>query len=278
MQYFQSVGVIGYLGMVGGTTYRYFKDKGQKVYGYDLAKHSEKAKKLAYNAELVFVCVPTPFVWKKNHCDLSIVEAALKPLPEGAVVVLKSTIPIGMTEKLQKKFPGIKLLFNPEFLSEATCDADFRHPDRQIIGYTEKSYPEAIKVLHSLPLSAYDVILPSREAELLKYMNNLHGMVEVMESNHYWEVCEKEGLDYDRVTKAAIAAKWVGAPMGRHYRTIFHKGYRGFGGKCFPKDLNSWLEYCERKGINGTLMGAVRKMNRRILKEQKLTEADSEKK
>lgn len=278
MQYFQSVGVVGHMGMVGGTTYRFFKDQGYKVYGYDLRRPSERAKKLAYGAELVFICVPTPFVWKKQKFDLSMVEGALKPLPEGAVVVLKSTVPVGTTEKLQKQFPKIKLLFNPEFLSEATCDEDFRHPDRQIVGYTKESYPEAMKVLNSLPLSAYDVIVPSKEAELLKYMNNLHGMVEIMESNHYFEVCEKEGLDYDRVTKAAIAAKWVGAPMGRHYRNIFHKGFRGFGGKCFPKDINAWLEYCDRRGINTTFMGAVRKMNQRILKEQHLTEAEAEQK
>jgi UDPglucose 6-dehydrogenase len=202
----------------------------------------------------------------------------MEPLPKGAVVVLKSTVPVGTIEKLQKKFPRIKLLFNPEFLSEATCDEDFRHPDRQVVGYTAKSFGQAIKVLNTLPPSAYDVIVPSKEAELLKYMNNLRGMIEVMESNHYWEVCEKEGLDYERVTKAALAAKWVGAPMGRHYRRIFHNDFRGFGGKCFPKDINAWLEYCRKRGINSTLMGAVRKMNRRILMEQKLSEEQAEKK
>lgn len=278
MKYFQSIGVIGSLGMVGGTTYRFFKDHDYQVFGYDLRKPSLTAKRKAYGAELVFICVPTPFVWKSNKFDLSIVIAALEPLPAGAVAVIKSTVPVGTTEKLQKRFPEIKLLFNPEFLSESTCDEDFRNPDRQIVGYTKNSYGETIKVLNSLPLSAYDIIVPSKEAELLKYMNNLHGMVEIMESNHYWDVCQKEGLDYDRVTKAALTAKWVGAPMGRHYRTILHKGFRGFGGKCFPKDINAWLEYCERRGINSTLMKAVRNMNRGILKSQKLTEAEAEKK
>lgn len=276
MKYYETVGVIGHMGMVGGTTYRYFKDRGDKVFGYDLRKPSERAKKLAYNAELIFICVPTPFDWKKNKFVGTAIWGALKDVPAGKTVVIKSTMPVGMTDRLQKKFKKIKLLFNPEFLSEATCDMDFRNPDRQVVGYTPKSYKEALKVLHSLPLSAYDVIVPAKEAELLKYMNNLHGMVEVMESNHYWEVCQKEGLDYDRVTKAALAAKWVGAPMGRHYRVVMHKGFRGFGGKCFPKDINAWIEYLDKKGINATLMKSVRKMNRRILKEQKLTEAQAE--
>lgn len=278
MKDYQTIGVIGSMGMVGGTTSRYFKDAGYKVNGYDLRKPSELAKKRAYASDVVFICVPTPFDWKKHKYDDSYVIKALEQVPEGGVAVIKSTVQIGTTDRLQKKFKKIKLLFNPEFLSESTCDNDFRNPDRQIVGYTDISYPEAIKVLHALPLSAYDVIVPAKEAELLKYMNNLHGMVEIMESNHYYEVCKKEGLDYERVTKAATASKWVGAPMGRHYRVIFHKGFRGFGGKCFPKDINAWIEYCNKKGINTTFMGAVRKMNQRILKEQKLTEAEAEKK
>ena len=73
----------------------------------------------------------------------------------------------------------------------------------------------------------------------------------------------------------------VGVPMnpgqGRHYRKIFHKGYRGVGGKCFPKDLNTWVKYCEANGINSELMDAALKMNVRILSEQGLSEEEVQK-
>lgn len=262
--------------MVGSTTYRYFKDSGHVTYGYDLIAPEEKKK--AFFADIVFVCVPTPYVWDRKKADLSIVRDVLKMIPQGKTVVIKSTIPIGTTDAFQKAFPKLKILFNPEFLSEATSDMDFRNPDRQIVGYTKKSYSMATKVLHILPESPYDIVVPAKEAELTKYMNNLHGMLEIMESNHFWEVCEKEHLNYSRVMGIATASKWVGAPMGRHYREIFHKGFRGFGGKCFPKDLAAWLEYCKKAGIDDSLFMAVRKMNKRILTAQNITEASSEKK
>ena len=255
MHYYQTIGIIGHKGMVGGTTYRYFRDSGYKVWGYDITSPKDKQKTL--KSDLIFVCVPTPYRWGKGGYDDSIVGQVLKMIPPGKIVVIKSTVKVGTTDKFQKLFPKLKLLFNPEFLSEATCDADFRNPDRQFVGYTEKSYKEATKVLGTLPLSPYDAIIPAKEAELLKYINNMHGVLEVLESNHYWEVCQKEKLDYERVIKAAIASKWVGPVMGRHYRVIFHKGYRGVGGKCFPKDLNAWIEYCESKDIPVEILKAA---------------------
>ena len=274
LSYYKTIGVIGHLGMVGGTTYRYFKDSSQEVYGFDL--RDQKDKKKAFSSELVFVCVPTPYHWDGRGYDGSIVEKVLKMIPEGRTVVVKSTVSIGTTDKLQKSNPKLKVLFNPEFLSEATCDIDFRNPDRQFVGYTDKSYTEATKVLNMLPESPYGIILPAKEAELLKYINNMHGVLEVLESNHYWEVCQKEKLDYERVIKAAVASKWVGSVMGRQYRTIWHRGARGVKGKCFPKDLNAWIDYCNTRGIPVELLSAARKMNLRILKEQKLTESKAE--
>ena len=272
MVYFKTIGIIGHLGMVGGTTYRYFKDKGYQVFGYDLRQPKDKKK--AYGANLIFICVPTPFDWKTKKYDDSIVDQAISQVPKDKTVVLKSTVHLGTTNKLQKKYPQIKLLFNPEFLSEATCDMDFRNPDRQFVGYTNESFSEADKVLNSLPLSPYNTIMPAKEAELLKYINNMHGTLAIMESNHFYEVCQKEKLNYKNIIKAASASKY----MNPYYHEIMHKGYRGFGGKCFPKDLNSWIEYLSQKGIDSTLFKAVRDMNQRILKEQNLTEQEAEKK
>lgn len=273
MKYYQSIGVVGYMGMVGGTTYRYFKDQGYEVNGHD-PRDSKSNKNKAYNSDIVFICVPTPFSWKDKKYDDSIVRQVLSELPKNKTVVLKSTVHVGSTDMFQKKYPQIKLLFNPEFLSEATCDMDFRNPDRQFVGYTPKSLSEATKVLKTLPLSPYGSIMPAIQAELLKYINNMHGTIAVMEFNHYYEVCQKEGIDYDETIKAAVASKY----LNPWYTTVVHKGYRGFGGKCFPKDINSWLDYLSEKGIDDTLFKAVRDMNRRILKEQNLTEEQAEKK
>jgi UDPglucose 6-dehydrogenase len=274
MKYQPSIGIIGYMGMVGGTTYRYFKDQNFQTSGYDLRDKNSNLKQ-TLESDFIFICVPTPFNWETNKYDDSIVQKVLDQIPKDKTVIIKSTIQIGSTEKFQSHFPNLKLLFNPEFLSEATCDEDFRHPDRQFVGYTDKSKNEASKVLNILPAATgCGLIMPSKQAELLKYINNMHGSLAVMEFNHYYEVCQKENIDYDSTIKAATASKY----LNPYYTNIWHKDYRGFGGKCFPKDINAWIQYLETNHIDETLFKAVRDMNRRILKEQNLTEIEVEKK
>ena len=270
------IGVIGHKGMVGGAVYKYFKDRGYETYGY--SKSDQEEKKQVNEATVVFICVPTPFNWATNTFEGGIVENVLSEIADGRIVVIKSTVPIGTTEALQLKYPNLKLLFNPEFLSEATAYGDFVNPDRQFVGYTKESFHVAMAVLNLLPESAYGIILPSKEAELLKYINNLHGALAVIEANHYYDVCQKENLDYERVIEASHASKWVGVPMGRQYHKIFHKGYRGFGGACFPKDINAYLQWAREKGLDPELFQAVRDINADLLEEQGLSEEEAEKK
>ncbi len=275
MQEIKTIGVIGHRGMVGGAVYKYFKDNEYETYGYSKSDQSEKDK--VNQADVIFVCVSTPFNWYKNVFEIGNVEAVIHEITGSRIVVIKSTVPIGTTERIQSEHSDLKILFNPEFLSETTAYGDFVNPDRQFVGYTKLSYPEAISVLNLLPESAYGVIMPSREAELLKYINNLHGFLSVIEFNHYYDVCQKEGLNYERVVKAAEASKWLGAPMGKQYHKIFHKGYRGLGGACFPKDMASWIEYTEKMGIPNGIMKMARDTNKELLKAQNLTEAEVEK-
>ncbi len=273
MRNIMSIGIVGHTGMVGKAVYDYFKQKTKyKTYGYSRKEPGDK--ELVNSADVIFICVPTPFRWNDDGFDLSGVESVLKEIKAGKIVVIKSTVVIGTTEDLQWKYPQLKILFNPEFLSEATAFADFINPDRQFIGYTEKSFDVAETVMRILPLAPFEIICKSQEAELLKYVNNLHGALEVIEANHYYEVCEQLGLDYEKVKRAMVSSKY----MGKHYKEIFHKGYRGVGGKCFPKDLNAYIDWAKEKGIHATLFEAVRKTNRRILAEQGLSEEEAEKK
>lgn len=270
----ETIGIIGHTGFVGKNVFRWFTDRKFEVYGYSLDDTQNETK--AYGADVVFVCVPTPFDWNTRKYDGSIVEKTLEKIESGKIVVIKSTVKIGTTEKLQKQFPNLKILFNPEFLSEATAWTDFINPDRQFVGFTDKSYRVATEVLNMLPESAYDVIMPSKEAELLKYVNNIHGIIEIMESNHYYDICQLEGLDYERMIKAATASKWVGCPMGRHYRVIYHKGKRGAGGHCFPKDLNAFIEYCHENKIDASLFEGAKAYNDKLLDAQGLSEEIAE--
>ena len=150
--------------MVGGAMYRYFKKKmSVEVVAYDKGKNEGSIKEVN-EADIIFICVPTP--WKEKHFDTSIVEEAIGYLKESKVIVIKSTVSIGTTRKLQEKFPQHTIIFNPEFLTEQTADQDMNYPDRQIIGYcNKKGYRISKDILDILPLAQCERIVPAEEAE-----------------------------------------------------------------------------------------------------------------
>ncbi len=133
-----TIGIIG-LGMVGAPIKRYFEEKGH-TRGKNLFL-LDPAKKLADDigkADVIFIAVPTPRT-ASGAADTSIVFSVVENIPAGKIVVIKSTVPPGTTEKVQRENPKLNVLFSPEFLTEKNAWNDFLHPDRQIVGFTKKS-------------------------------------------------------------------------------------------------------------------------------------------
>lgn len=274
-----TIAVIAHKGMVGSTTFNYYQKKEYPVMGWSRSNRTHEYDEIT-KVDYIFICVPTPYEWEKDTIDLQPLEDHLKRLCEEetkAKIIIKSTIPPGTTERLQRKYPDLILFFNPEFLSEATCKADFENPDRQIIGYTVKSRSYATEVLHLLPQSPYDVIMTSTEAEIVKYVNNFHGALMVIFSNLINDLCYQTQGNYEVVRKASQASKWVGSPMGRMYWNVHHGGFKGYGGKCFPKDMHNLINWCKDNHIKSEILEATIEANKRILKEQGLTEEEVEK-
>ena len=119
-------------GMVGGALQRWFASEGVPVSVYDPPKGFDD-KSVLDDAEIVFVCVPTPYYLDGTGFDDSFLRDALDAIPRtGKTVVLKSTILPGTTDRFQEEYPEHVILFNPEFLTEATADKDMRQPTRQI--------------------------------------------------------------------------------------------------------------------------------------------------
>jgi len=267
---FTKIGVVG-VGMVGGAMQRYLENKeGLDLFLYDKGKNlgsSEEVNK----AEIIFICVPTPYLKDGKGFDLSYVEEAMEMLQGEKVVVIKSTVMPGTTVMLQKKYPQHKLLMNPEFLTEETADQDMRYPDRQIVGYTEKSQSVAGDVMQLLPLASFERILPVTEAELVKYFGNTWFSVKVSFANQMYDLCQVLGVDYDRMVEAAAADKRI----GRTHLNIFHKGYRGYGGKCLPKDTRALIQLANSKGIDLKLHKIAEEINNELMKQQGI--ADPEK-
>jgi UDPglucose 6-dehydrogenase len=248
-----TIGIIG-VGMVGTPLMRYFEERRGYRRGSDLFLFDIDPKKSfsddVSRADVIFVSVPTPRALS-GSVDLSAVEAAVRSIRGEKVVVIKSTVPPGTTERFQQQFSRHKFLFNPEFLTERRSWEDFIKPDRQIVGFTEESRGAAQEVLSLLPrapfmspggISTYrPVKITATEAEIIKYGGNIFFARKVNFANLLAAVAGKMGADYDNV-RLGIAADYR---IGDSHLDVNHNGYRGFGGYCLPKDLSAFISYLE---------------------------------
>lgn len=290
--YNPKIGIIG-IGWVGGQLKRYFEEiKGYKS-GENLFLYDIDPKRCAGNinqADIIFISVPTPRNSKDGSCDISIVEDAVDKIKcdsstgsgQGKIVVLKSTIPPGTTEYLQKTYPRHKFLFNPEFLTESRAWEDMLRPDRQIVGFTEKSLDVAHLVLMLLPKAPFmspwgqgtyrPVRITATEAELIKYAGNVYFAQKVNWANALAMVAEKLGVDYENVRRGMSGDHRI----GDSHLDVNHGGYKGFGGYCFPKDTSAFMAFAKQKGLAEVydLLAAAWKFNENLLSSQGLTVED----
>jgi len=255
------IGIMG-VGMVGGSLKDYFKKQGREIFLYDPGKNLGSLSEIN-QADIFFICVPTPFNKEKGF-DLSFVEAACRNIQRENIIVIKSTVIPGSTEKLQEKYPRHKFLFNPEFLTEATAREDMDHPVRQILGYTKQSRAIAEDVLRILPKAKFEKIIPAREAEMVKYFSNTWFATKVIFANQIYELCQKIGIDYEIVRECAAADKMIGPS----HLDVHHKGYFGYGGKCLPKDIRSLIEFADKQGVDLKLHKTVEEINNQLMEEQ----------
>jgi len=259
----KKIGIIG-RGIVGGAMYRYFKKKmSVEVVAYDKGKNEGSIKEVN-EADIIFICVPTP--WKEKHFDTSIVEEAIRYLKESKVIVIKSTVSIGATRRLQEKFPQHTIIFNPEFLTEQTADQDMNYPDRQIIGYcNKKGYRISKDILDILPLAQCERIVPAEAAEAVKLFGNAWFATKVALNNQFYDIWKGLGYhkdDYQKIADIMAMDKRI----GRTHLRIWHKGYRGFGGACLPKDTNCVIE---QGGKNASILKEVVNYNDKLRKDNK---------
>ena len=261
------IGIIG-VGMVGNALKNFFEQKRIKSFLYDKGKNLGSVSE-ANQGDVIFICVPTPFDKEKGF-DLSFVEEACNNILGSKILVIKSTVLPGTTEKLQKKYPQHKFLFNPEFLTEATANQDMSHPDRQIIGYTKKSYTIAKDILQILPLAPFERIMPASEAEMVKYFGNTWFSIKVIFANQIYDLCQKLGIDYNKVMEAGAADKRI----GRTHLEIIHKGYRGYGGKCLLKDIKALIQLADNNDVDLKLHKTADQINQKLMEKQNIRDPE----
>jgi len=211
--------------------------------------------------DIIFVCVPTPMK-KDGSCDTSIVEGVVSELNNLAlvrqcsdrVVVIKSTVPPGTTERLNKECEYIQLIFNPEFLTEANFIEDFKNQDRIIIGGPRPASTKVRQLFYKAFPKAHIIKTHSTIAEMVKYTTNTFLATKVSFANEIKIICDGVGIDYDKVIEYATHDDRLG---NSHWSVPGPDGKLGFGGSCFPKDINALISVAKKLDLEpNVLIGA----------------------
>ena len=206
------------------------------------------------DADIVFLCVPTP-QGEDGSADLSYIKTAaaqIAPLlKRNAVVVNKSTVPVGSTiaveEVLQRT--DVYVVSNPEFLREGTAVSDFLLPDRVVIGSNDRGAAEKVAALYN-GIDTPIIITDPSSAETIKYAANGFLAMKISFVNAVAAMCEAVGADVAAVIEGIGSDNRIG-------RQFLNPG-PGWGGSCFPKDSRALVKIAEDHGYNFSMMrGAV---------------------
>ena len=302
------IGVIGQ-GFVGGSLTTVFSERGEKVLVYDKTGKVSQGGSATFvisNAEgidefvrpsnisefvrmcestrgfsgVFFICVPTPMKLD-GSADISIVQSVLEDIATvpnnwespNRIAVVKSTIPPGTTESWNQDFESrgfsLRVIFNPEFLTEANAVQDMRSQNRIVLG-GPRPYINTVKQVFQKSFPQVQIVkTSSTTAEMVKYTTNCFLAVKVSFANEIAQICEaldEKGLniDYDKVVEYAKLDKRLGdshwsvpGPVPTHDGRFV----RGFGGHCFPKDLNALSSIAKENGVKPTVMDAAWEKN-----------------
>lgn len=261
-----NIGIIGQ-GFVGNAVYQKFRHF-FNVYTYDLNNRlcNSTEKEIIEKCSIVFVCVPTPMN-EDGSCNISTVESVIKKfsLTNNCILIIKSTIPPGTTEKLNNQYKRIQLVFNPEFLTERNAIDDYKNQNRIILGGPRPATTIVKSIFTKAFPKAHIIKTGSTHAEMIKYFTNIFLATKVTFANEMHELCVKLKLDYDKVIEYSILDDRIGKT---HLNVPGPDGDYGFGGHCFPKDLSALIKLSDELGTTNNLLKSLVKTNDRVRKNR----------
>jgi UDPglucose 6-dehydrogenase len=240
----------------------------------ELVRRNVKEQRLSFTtsypeamkgAEVIFIAVGTP-PGETGEADLSYVLAAArevgKSLTGYAVVVNKSTVPVGSGEKVAAALKEVAkhpfdVVSNPEFLKEGAAIEDFMRPDRVVVGVSSERARVVMAELYAPFVRAEQPVLfmDVRSAELTKYAANAMLATRISFMNEMATLCERLGADVDQVRRGIGSDRRIGHPF-------LFPGV-GFGGSCFPKDVRAVMTMARQIGLDFDLLRAVERVNER---------------
>ena len=249
------LGIVG-MGVVGRAIYDYYHGE-YCIDQYDKMTDSVQSKGLP-DADVVFICVGTPYAGNGRGLDCSQVYAAVDALEGEKLVIVKSTVMPGTTADLQSKYPQHRIAFVPEFLTERDATRDFANPSRSHIIGTDSLSAEDLETIYGLlpkPKTCY--MLSSFQAELVKMSTNAYLALKVSFANQMYDL---------GMSNEALIVLGEDSRIGGSHLRVQHEGFRGFGGRCLPKDLCALFDYKE----SANLLQDAYLYNKRLLDMQGL--------
>jgi UDP-glucuronate decarboxylase len=269
------IGMIG-IGVVGGAT-KEVLEKSHQLFPYDKYKEpynsNDKLGELAENSEIVFICVPTPMK-QSGEIDYSTIHNSLKILleelekknrdPKEILIVIRSTAVSGSTDKFAEEYP-FHFVFNPEFLRDKCALEDMKNTDRIIIGADlEEDYEKLAKVYRPIFPHAKYIFVDIKTAEMIKYCANVMLAGQISLANELYQICKATGVDYNIVKDVIL----LDGRIAKNIDVPGHDGDLGFGGKCFPKDLNALIYLSREKMYRPYLLEEIWRLNERVRKNR----------
>ncbi len=233
-------------------------ERGRLSFTTDLAQGVE-------GAEAIFIAVGTPARRGDGHADLTFVFDAVRELARAlrqpVVVVTKSTVPVGTGDRISELLKaegapaGTSVASNPEFLREGAAIADFKHPDRIVVGAEDERARQVLREIYRpLFLNKAPILFTGRRtAELTKYAANAFLATKISFINEIADLCEAVDADVQEVARGIGLDNRIGPKF-------LHPG-PGYGGSCFPKDTLALLQTANEAGVEQRIVGTVVHVN-----------------
>ena len=279
----QKIGIVGN-GFVGGAVRFGFSssvgcEAEVRVYDKNPLKSTHTLEETINQSDFIFLSVPTP-ANKDGSINIDILDDALSEINQickgqkqspSNVILIRSTVVPGTTWSLQQKYSNLNLLFNPEFLTERSANFDFINQSRFIIGSDDsdlsKQQSKSFKNLIKDRFGDCVAILETNyeTAEMIKYMSNCFFATKVSFMNEMYQIAKKVNVDWEDAVSGFVSDGRIGHS---HLGVPGHDGKFGFGGSCFPKDIQAMIDFAETIGIEPTVLYGVWEKNLEVRPEQ----------
>ena len=274
MKISKTIGIVGN-GFVGSAVRYGFSpnvgvDAEVKVYDKDPNKSTHMLRDVV-DSDVIFLSVPTPSN-SDGSMNVDIVDSVLGDISQYAdlfevgIILLRSTVTPGTTSNLQKKYPNLRIVFNPEFLTERSANFDFINQSRFIFGGSSDDVIEVSELFRERFGSTLSIIETNYEtAEMIKYMTNTFFATKISFLNDMKLLADKCGVIWKDAIEGFVRDGRVGHS---HLDVPGHDGKYGFGGSCFPKDIQALINFGESNDVDMNVLKGAWETNLKVRPER----------